>query len=150
MAKHGELRVQQVYSIVRTVCDNAHGNTAGFYGTVTPHSLYKIFSELDVYGSKFVDCGAGKGIPMGAAMALGASRVFGFELPENKANKMIFDAALNRMASKLHDQSILHRAHFGLQDIMKVFFITSFNSFCNIFHNALNCIPFNDNFNPLH
>ena len=132
MANHGELRVQQVYSIVRTVCDNAHGNTAGFYGTVTPHSLYKIFSELDVYGCNFVDFGAGKGIPMGAAMALGASRVFGFELPENKANKMIFDAALNRMASKLHDQSILHRAHFGLHDIMKVC-ITSFNSFFLIF-----------------
>ena len=43
-----------------------------------------------------MDCGAGKGIPMGAAMALGASRVYGFELPENKANKIIFEAAINR------------------------------------------------------
>ena len=70
MATHqDELIVKRVYTIVRSVCDNAHGNIAGFYGTVTPHSLYKIFSELDVYGSNFVDCGAGKGIPMGAAMA---------------------------------------------------------------------------------
>ena len=98
MANQEELKVKRVYTIVRTVCDNAHGNVAGFYGTVTPHSLYKIFSELDVYGGNFVDCGAGEGIPMGAAMALGASRVYGFELPspENKANKIIIEAAINR------------------------------------------------------
>jgi hypothetical protein len=122
MANQEELKVKRVYTIVRTVCDNAHGNVAGFYGTVTPHSLYKIFSELDVYGSIFVDFGAGTGIPMGAAMALGASRAYGFELPENKANKIIFHASVNRMASKqcFNDQSILHRAHFRLKDIMKV------------------------------
>ena len=125
MATHqDELIVKRVYTIVRSVCDNAHGNIAGFYGTVTPHSLYKIFSELDVYGSNFVDCGAVKGIPIGAAimMALGASRVYGFELPENKANKIIFEAAINRMASKncFNDPSLLHRVHFGLKDILKV------------------------------
>ena len=123
MATHqDQLIVKRVYTIVRSVCDNAHGNIAGFYGTVTPHSLYKIFSELDVYGSNFVDCGAGKGIPMGAAVALGASRVYGFELPENKANKIIFEAAINRMASKncFNDPSLLHRIHFWLKDILKV------------------------------
>jgi hypothetical protein len=56
---------------------------------------------------------------MGAAVALGASRVYSFEFPENKANKIIFEAAINRMASKncFNDPSLLHRVHFGLKDI---------------------------------
>ena len=115
--------VKRVYKIVRSVSDDVHGNTEGFYGTLTPHSLHKVFRAMEVFGSQVVDFGSGKGIPMASALAMGASRVHVFELPQNSANKVIFDAAINRMASKQerNDPSLISRAQFELKNIDKVF-----------------------------
>lgn len=123
-AYHEEIYfVNRVYTAVRSVSDDAHGNTEGFYGTLTSHSLHEVFRAMEVFGSRVVDFGSGKGIPMASALAMGASRVHGFELQQNSANKMIFDAALNRLASKQerNDPSLISRARFELKNIEKVF-----------------------------
>ena len=41
--------------------------------------------------------GAGNGVVLSAALSNGASKAHGFELPENKANRYIFKAAMAQM-----------------------------------------------------
>jgi 16S rRNA G966 N2-methylase RsmD len=77
--------------------DGAHGNTTGFHGSLTPHSVFKIFKAIDVFGRSFADLGAGNGVVLSAALSNGASKAHGFELPENKANRYIFKAAMAQM-----------------------------------------------------
>ena len=67
-----------------------------------------------------MDCGAGDGKIMAAAI-MGASAVHGFELPQNNANKFIFDAAMQRIVTdKCFNQPSLHHAHLEMTDIAMV------------------------------
>ena len=91
------LRIKEVCSLFKKMSDGAHGNTTGFHGSLTPHSVFKIFKALDVFGRSFADLGAGNGVVLSAALSNGASKAHGFELPENKANRYIFKAAMAQM-----------------------------------------------------
>ena len=91
------LRIKKVSSLFKKMSDGAHGNTTGFHGSLTPHSVFKIFKALDVFGRSFADLGAGNGVVLSAALSNGASKAHGFELPENKANRYIFKAAMAQM-----------------------------------------------------
>jgi hypothetical protein len=109
--------VQSIYRTFRRISDSAHGNVKGISGCLTPGSLHKVLTVADVYGLNFMDIGAGDGKPMAAAMACGASSAYGFELPENQANKFIFKAALSRISDSLFSKSSISRVRLEFKDI---------------------------------
>jgi hypothetical protein len=111
------LSIKKVYSLFKKISDGAHGNTSGFHGSLTPHSMWKVFQEIDVYGSSFADIGAGNGILLYAALIHGAGNVHGYELPENKANRYIFKAAMARMTKILSSRA---RAELEFKNVEKV------------------------------
>ena len=120
---HGHLfQMKRIYVHFRRAGDNAHGNTVGFHGSLNPNSLYSVLRSLNVDGGDFVDFGAGDGKPLAAALYLGASRVHGFELPQNSANKLIFDASMRAMSNTVFLQNprrLLH-AQYEMKDIEEV------------------------------
>ena len=59
--------------------------------------MYRVLQLLDIVGRTVVDLGAGDGRVLASALACCADKVFGHELPENKACKFVFDAVLKRM-----------------------------------------------------
>jgi len=59
-----------------------------------------VLRALSVNGNELVDFGAGSGRVILSAVAEGASRAYGYELPENKGMKYIFDS----MASAVKDR----------------------------------------------
>ena len=97
------------------ISDGAHGNTSGFHGSLTPHSMWKVFKAMDVFGRSFADIGAGNGILLSAAVSNGAGNAHGYELPENKANRYIFKAAMARMTKISHA-----RANLEFKNVEKV------------------------------
>jgi hypothetical protein len=111
------LSIKKVYSLFKKISDGAHGNTSGFHGSLTPHSMWKIFQEIDVFGSSFADIGAGNGILLYAALINGAGNAHGYELPENKANRYIFKAAMARMTKILSSRA---RAELEFKNVEKV------------------------------
>jgi len=111
------LSIKKVYSLFKKISDGAHGNTSGFHGSLTPHSMWKVFQEIDVYGSSFADIGAGNGILLYAALIHGAGNAHGYELPENKANRYIFKAAMARMTKILSSRA---RAELEFKNVEKV------------------------------
>ena len=111
------MRIKKVCSLFKKISDGAHGNTSGFHGSLTPHSMWKVFQAMDVFGRSFADLGAGNGILLSAALANGASKAHGFELPENKANRYIFEAATARMTKVFSSRA---RAHLEFKNIEKV------------------------------
>jgi predicted RNA methylase len=52
---------------------------------------------MDIFGSNFVDAGAGNGVVMACAIAVGAGKATGYELPENDAHRFIFAALMSRV-----------------------------------------------------
>ena len=96
-------KTQSVYRIFKSSSDGIHGNTRGFHGSLTAHSVQKVFNAVDVYGRSFMDIGFGTGVVLAAALASGASKAHGFELPENRANQYIFQAAMRKISKKLCD-----------------------------------------------
>jgi hypothetical protein len=111
--------IKRVHRIFKRVSDGAHGNTRGFHGSLTANSLQKVFNAADVYGSNFVDIGFGTGVVLAAALTSGASKAFGFELPENQANQLIFHAAMRRI-SNIYTPDFPRRAVLEFNDIVKV------------------------------
>ena len=111
------LSIKKVYSLFKKISDGAHGNTSGFHGSLTPHSIWKIFQEMDVFGSSFADIGAGNGILLYATLINGAGNAHGYELPENKANRYIFKAAMARMTKILSSRA---RAELEFKNVEKV------------------------------
>jgi ribosomal protein L11 methylase PrmA len=103
--------------LFKKTSDGAHGNTSGFHGSLTSNSTWKIFEALHVCGRSFADLGAGNGILLSAALANGARKAHGFELPENKANRYIFEAATARMTKVFSSRA---RAHLEFKNIEKV------------------------------
>ena len=63
------LRIKKVCSLCKKMSDGAHGDTTGFHGSLTPHSVFKIFKAIDVFGRSFADLGAGNGVVLSAALS---------------------------------------------------------------------------------
>jgi predicted RNA methylase len=63
-----------------------------------------VLRALSVKGNELVDFGAGSGRVILSAVAEGASRSYGYELPENKGMRYIFDAMLIAPATLTQDR----------------------------------------------
>ena len=114
-------KIKSVYRWFTNVSGGAHGNTRGFHGSLTALSLKEVLNEVDVYGRNFVDIGFGTGVVLAAALVSGASKAHGFELPENQANKYIFEAAMRKISGKIcHIPDFFRRARLEFNDIAQV------------------------------
>ena len=96
--------IKKVFRINCTVkrCSGggAHGGLVGINGSIRPTGMVRINRALKVRGSAFIDFGASEGRAVLAAMAGGASKADGYELPANKAHKLIFDAVCKELHSE--------------------------------------------------
>jgi hypothetical protein len=93
-------RVQKVYRHFRTATmGGCNGRSTGHDGSLSPVWMFRVLEVLGVFGETVVDLGASDGRVLASALACGADKVFGHELPENKACKFVFDAVLKRMDS---------------------------------------------------
>jgi hypothetical protein len=114
-------KTKTVVRMFKTVSDGTHANTRGFHGSLTAHSLQKIFHEIDPYGRNFLDFGFGTGVVLAAALASGASKVHGFELPGNEANQYIFQATMRLIPSKFCPiPEFSGRSNLEFNDIVEV------------------------------
>jgi hypothetical protein len=90
----GVRTIQKIYRRFAKMSDGAEGGVAGFNGSIRPTCLAQVLRALSVKGNELVDFGAGSGRVIISAVAEGASRSYGYELPENKGMKYIFDATI--------------------------------------------------------
>ena len=112
---------KSVVRMFQTAAGGAHGNTRGFHGSLTACSLQKILSAVDPFGKLFVDIGFGTGVVLAAALAAGASKAHGYELPGNQANQLIFQAAMTRWSKHyFHNLDLSHRALLEFNDVEEV------------------------------
>ena len=88
----GVLTIQKIYRQFHSISDGAEGGVAGFNGSIRPTPLARVLRALSVKGNELVDFGAGSGRVIFAAIVEGASRSYGYELPENKGMKSVFDS----------------------------------------------------------
>ena len=95
--------IQKIYRQFEKVSGGADGGVAGFNGSIRPKCLAQVLRALGIKDNELVDFGAGSGRVLISAVAEGASRSYGYELPENKGMKYVFDS----MASAVKDR-LLH------------------------------------------
>ena len=100
----GVRRIKNIYSRYRKISDGAEGGVAGFNGSIRPTSLARVLRALSVEGNELVDFGAGSGRVIFAAVAEGASMSYGYELPENKGMKYIFNSMVIASANLVQDR----------------------------------------------
>jgi predicted RNA methylase len=113
--------IAAIYRIFRRISDNADCNLDGFSGSLTAESLLRVLNAGNVFGSHFLDIGAGVGRPLSAAIALGASSVHGFELPLNQSHRYIFEASIKEISQSLYFKPIDFKIqHLDFEDIDKV------------------------------
>ena len=114
-------RITDIYRIFRRISDNADCNLDGFSGSLTAESLLRVLNAGNVFGSHFLDIGAGVGRPLAAAIALGTSSVHGFELPLNQSHRYIFEASIKEISQLLFSKPIdFIFPHLDFEDIDKV------------------------------
>ena len=105
----------------KTVAGGAHGNTRGFNGSLTAGSLQKIFHAVDPSRKIFLDIGFGTGVVLAAALAAGASKAHGYELPGNQANRFIFQAAMTRWSKQyFYNLNLSNQALLEFSDVEEV------------------------------
>ena len=75
---------KSVFRMFKKVSDGAHGNTRGIHGSLTPCSLHKVLSSVDVYGRNFLDLGSGTGVVLATALTCGTSKVHGKDPAKEK------------------------------------------------------------------
>jgi hypothetical protein len=100
----GVRMIQKIYRQFHTISDGAEGGVAGFNGSIRPTPLARVLRALSVKGNELVDFGAGSGRVIFAAVAEGASRSYGYELPENKGMKKVFDSMVIASANLAQDR----------------------------------------------
>lgn len=91
----GVRTIQKIYRLFIKVSDGAEGGVVGLNGSIRPTCLAKLLRALSVKGNELVDFGAGSGRVLFSALAEGSSRSYGYELPENKGMKCVFDAMVS-------------------------------------------------------
>jgi predicted RNA methylase len=114
-------KTQSVVRMFKAAAGGAHGNTRGFHGSLTAFSLQKILSAVDPFGKSFVDIGFGTGVVLAAALAAGASKAHGYELPGNEANRYIFQAAMKRWSTQIfYNIDLSRKAVLEFNDVEEV------------------------------
>ena len=90
--------IDMIHSLFKTVSGGgAEGDSEGLSGSVRAKAYRMIFGYLGVNGNMVVDCGAGDGRMLLAAIAGGASKAIGYELPGNASRKCLFDAVQKKI-----------------------------------------------------
>uniref|UniRef100_A0A6T7ZWS0 Histone-lysine N-methyltransferase, H3 lysine-79 specific n=1 Tax=Cryptomonas curvata TaxID=233186 RepID=A0A6T7ZWS0_9CRYP len=89
--------VQAIYRVSKRCSGGADGGVVGTNGSIRPTCLVRMLRAMGISGSEFLDFGAGVGLVLFAAMAGGATKAIGYELPDNKAHKFVFDAVLKKL-----------------------------------------------------
>lgn len=116
--------IRDVYSqFKRSSMGGCDGRSRGFNGSLTPIWLFRVFQMLGIFGQRLVDLGAGEGRVLIAALVCGADRVLGYELPENRGSKNLFDSVLKTMDRNNDDPDPLYytnRASWQPRDIDQV------------------------------
>ena len=100
----GVQMIQKIYRQFKKITNGAEEGVAGFNGSIRPTPLARVLRALSVKGNELVDFGAGSGRVIFAAVAEGASRSYGFELPENKGMKNVFDSMVLASANLAQDR----------------------------------------------
>ena len=102
-----EIRI--IYRRYKKISDGCDGKLyIGFGGSLSPQSLDQLFQAMNVYGCRFVDMGAGDGRVLVAVLAAGgASSAVGYELPENAAQKFVFNGVLSTLPQRLEGSADL-------------------------------------------
>ena len=95
--------INRIYRRTKKLSDGAEGGVSGFNGSIRAKALAKLLMALCVEENELVDFGAGSGRVLFSAVAAGASRAYGYELPVNKGMKYVFDAMLTS-ANQTHDR----------------------------------------------
>ena len=96
--------IQKIYTRMNKLSDGADGGVSGFNGSIRPKPLAEILRALFVKGNELVDFGAGSGRVLFSAVAAGASRAYGYELPVNEGMKCVFDAVMT--SNQAHDRVV--------------------------------------------
>ena len=100
----GVQMIQKIYRQFKKITNGAEGGVAGFNGSIRPTPLARVLRALSVKGYELVDFGAGSGRVIFSAVAEGASRSYGYELPENKGMKNVFDSISIASANLAQDR----------------------------------------------
>ena len=93
-----------IYRSFKKLSDGAEGGVSGVNGSIRAKALAHILTALCVKGNELVDFGAGSGRVLFSAVTAGASRAYGYELPENKGMKYVFDAAVRNSGAHAQDR----------------------------------------------
>ena len=96
--------INRIYRRTKKLSDGAEGGVSGFNGSIRAKALAKLLMALCVEENELVDFGAGSGRVLFSAVAAGASRAYGYELPENEGMKYVFDAAVRTSANQADDR----------------------------------------------
>jgi hypothetical protein len=96
----GVRTIQKIYRQLEKVSGGADGEVAGFNGSIRPKCLAQVLRALSVEDHELVDFGAGSGRVILSAVAEGASKLYGYELPEDKGVKYVFDSMVIVSAKK--------------------------------------------------
>jgi hypothetical protein len=100
----GLCTIKKIYRHFQTISDGAEGSVSGFNGSLRPMSIARVLRALNVKGEEVVDFGAGSGRVILSAVVEGASLSYGYELPENKGMKAVFDSVVNTSAFPTQDR----------------------------------------------
>lgn len=85
----------------------------GFGGSLRPGSIRRVLDALQVEGCTFVDVGYGDGRVLLQALALGASKAVGFELPGNSGRELFVKTLAQRCGL---DPGVVTLHHTAIQD----------------------------------
>ena len=89
--------LKAIYRLSKRCSGGADGGVVGTNGSIRPTCLVRMLRAMRIGGSEFLDFGAGIGLVLFAAMSGGATKAIGYELPDNKAHKFVFDAVLKKL-----------------------------------------------------
>lgn len=89
--------LKAIYRLFKRCSGGADGGVVGTNGSLRPTCLVRMLRAMRISGSEFLDFGAGVGVVLVAAMAGGATKAIGYELPDNKAHKFVYDAVLKKL-----------------------------------------------------
>ena len=93
--------IDMIHALFKTVSGGgAEGGSEGLSGSVRAMCYKRIYKHLGINGNMVVDLGAGDGRMLMAAIAGGASKAIGYELPGNASRKCVFDAAQKKLKEK--------------------------------------------------
>jgi hypothetical protein len=92
-----EHEIQRICKLYINITNGYEGKHVGFGGSLSPKSRAL---AMNIFG-------AANGWAMLAAWSTGANSVVRFELPDNKAQKLVFDAAFAKLSHRTNQQSSL-------------------------------------------